>query len=229
MTESVFSSYTAKVFAHRYEGTLLVDNMAGGRPTDEKVTEGWLKTKLAPSDDLIRQMVAESMVERGITADEAVEQIAQDKHLNGFLRDEQGLYLPGYCLKACLKEAGGIAINAGTLPAKGWGTTSKTFPHWAPEHLIVIDHRLHLGVTSPTGIAQRFVHTFRGNAIQNEEYVENVKIDFTIQTDWEVPEERWATLWLTAEKAGLGASRGQGYGTFTVVKWDKVKQPKVSR
>ena len=63
---------------------------------------------------------------------------------------------------------------------KGWGgkgvetNVRKWIKNWFPEHVFVIEDRLYLGVSEPTGIIQRFVHTPRGTGIQYEEYVNDV-------------------------------------------------------
>jgi hypothetical protein len=219
---SVFEKYKPKAYPHVFAGTLRVGRIAGGTPTDPNVAEGWLKTKLGlDKDDLIREAVAEVMAERGITADEATAIVSTNKHLNGFKRDDNGLYIEGRQLKAAIKEAANVAAAVGKLPLRSWGQTRKGLLGFVSEHICVIDDRLHLGVTEPTGIAQRFVHTFRGSGIQYEEYVDNATIDFTIAADYDFPEEQWALLWLTGEQQGIGASRSQGYGRYEVTRWER--------
>lgn len=220
---SVFASYMTKAWPHTYTATIRVHTIAGGTPTDEKVAEAWLKTKLTDNrDDLIREAVAKTMVERGITIDEATSEVDSLKHLNGFKRDTHGLYIDGRQAKAMLKEAVSVAVASGKLPARGWGKTNKGALAYIAEHVMVTDDRIHLGVTQPTGIAQRFVHTWRGTGIQYEEYAEDVKLTFTVITDHDFTDEQWALIWLTAEQQGIGASRSQGFGRFEVVAWDKV-------
>ncbi len=223
MTDSVFARFEKKNYPIRFEGTLHIGCIAGGTPTDPKVAEGWLKTKLGvDKDDLIREMVATTMVERGVTADEATTIVNQSKHLNGFRRDENGLYIEGRQLKAALKEAASIAVAAGALTARGWGKTNKGLLSYLAEHVFVVEERLHLGVTEASGIAQRFVHTFRGTGIQYEEYVEDAKVDFTVISDHDFTEKEWAAIWLTGEQQGIGASRSQGYGRYEVTRWERI-------
>ena len=62
------------------------------------------------------------MVEREVDKEEAAELVDTLRHLNGFKRDENGLYIEGRQAKAMLKEAAMIAANAGKLPAGKWGT-----------------------------------------------------------------------------------------------------------
>jgi hypothetical protein len=221
MTESVFAKYNKTSWPYRFTGSLLVGTIAGGTPTDQKVAEGWLKTKLGAKDDLLREMVAETMAERGVTADEAAAIVDTTKHLNGFKRDGDGLYIEGRQLKAALKEAASVAVAAGKLEMRGWGKTNKGLLSFLAEHVHVIEDKLHLGVTEASGITQRFVHTFRGTGIQYEEYVTDAKLSFTVETDHKFSDEQWAHIWLTGERQGIGASRSQGFGKYTVTSWDK--------
>lgn len=219
---SVFANFAAKAWPYAYAGSIHVTTIAGGVPTDEKVAEGWIKTKLADKDDLIRELVATTMTERGISADEAAKEVDSLKHLNGFKRDNQGLYIEGRQLKAALKEAASVAVASGKLNGRGWGKTNKGLLSFMAEHVFVVEDRLHLGVTEPTGIAQRFVHTWRGTGIQYEEYVEDAKINFTVKADHEFSEQEWAMIWLTGEQQGVGASRSQGFGRYEVTRWDRI-------
>lgn len=218
---SAFDKFRGEAYPHRFTGTLHVGTIAGGTPTDPKVAEAWLKTKLGlDSDRLIQEQVAETMVERGITADEAVPLVNAQKNLNGFKRDERGLYIEGRQLKAALKEACSVAVAAGKLTGRGWGKTNKGLLNYLAEHVFVVEDRLHLGVSEATGVAQRFVHTFRGTGIQYEEYVDDAKIDFTVMADHDFTAKEWATIWLCGEQQGIGASRSQGFGRYTVTRWE---------
>ena len=225
---SVFANYQQKAWPYRFAGTMHIGTIAGGTPTDPKVAEGWLRTKLADSDDLIREAVATVMAERGIPADEAVKEVDSLKHLNGFKRDpEHGLYIEGRQLKASLKEAVSVAANAGKITTKGWGDPDndnylKGIKAWFPEHVFVLEDRLYLGVNQPTGILHRFVHTTRGTGIQYEEYVEDAKVSFTVVTDHKFTDEQWAMIWLTGEQQGIGASRSQGFGRYEVTSWERL-------
>lgn len=221
---SVFDSYRTKAFPHQYAGQLLVSTIAGGTPTDPKVAEGWLKTKLVTTtegrDDLIREAVGQAIADRGISPEEALAVVDSEKHLNGFKRDEQGLYIEGRQLKAAIKEAAMVAFASKKISGAKWGATGKGLKGFVAEHIFVVEDRLHLGVTEAAGIMQRFVHTFRGTGIQYEEYVEDAKISFTVAADWEFSDEFWAMLWLTGEQQGIGASRSQGFGRYEITAWD---------
>ena len=164
--EGAFDKYETDVY-HEYAGQLVCSIIAGGIPVDQNVVEGWLRTKLGlQRDDLVRQAVAETMVETGATADEAVAKEA-DKHLNQFKRDkrtpaaiahakeqaEEGLpsaargqlYVEGRQLKACLKEACSIAADTNLVSARGYGNNNKKgLLSFFAETLFVVEDRLHL-------------------------------------------------------------------------------------
>lgn len=219
---SVFADYRDKSYPIHFAGTLHVDRIVGGVPTDPNVAEAWLRSKLTNTDDEIREAVAKTMLDRGVSAEEATTLVNIQKHLNGFKRDEDGLYIEGRQLKAALKEAVSVAMAAGKLKSRGWGKTNKGLLSYLAEHVFVVEDRLHLGVTEASGVMQRFIHTFRGSGIQYEEYVTDAKVDFTLITDHDFSHDEWAAIWTTGEQQGIGASRSQGYGRYEVTRWDKV-------
>lgn len=229
---SVFDQYELESYPHRFDGEIFLPVIVGGIPSDPKVAEGWLRTKVQGTDERIRQMVAETMAERGVTQAQAVEIVNSMKNLNGFKRDENGLYIEGRQLKAALKESVSIAVGADKLKLTGWGSTRKYLTNYLPEHVFVLENRMWLldadgnNVKEPTGIYQNFVHTHRGDSIQYQEYVENCKVRFTVVSDHPWTPKEWAMIWTTGQHNGLGASRSQGYGVYSVIKWDKQPTPK---
>lgn len=224
MSTSAFAKYHRKAWPHCYKAVMEIDHIRGGVPTDPKVAEGWIKTKLGSTDDLLRAQVAEVMVERGVGAEEAAGVVDATRHLNGFKRDpEHGLYFEGRQVKAAIKEAASIAVAAERLALRGWGKTNKWLLAFIAEHVCVVEDRLYLGVHQPTGVYQKFVHTRFGSAIAMEEYVEKARVPFTVETDWKFTDEQWAMIWLTGEQQGIGASRSQGAGRYTITEWEKVR------
>jgi len=226
---SAFIKYAPVAYPYTWKGTLLVRKIAGGIPSDPNVAAGWLRTKMGESsDELIRNLVAEVMAERGLSAEAAAEHVNSLRHLNGFKRDPKtGLYIEGRQLKAGIKEAANVR-----WPKDRWGPSKKGTLGFFSEHVFVVEDRLpllHPGddprayVTEPSEIVQRFVSTFRGTGIQYEEVVDPVEVDFTIITDYEFTAEQWALLWLTGEQQGIGATRSQGYGRYEVVNWERGK------
>jgi hypothetical protein len=229
---SVFAELQAKAWPFEFAGTVQVRNIAGGVPSDPRVAEGWLRSKVETSDAIIRDMVAEVMTERNVGMDEATKIVDQLKHLNGFKRNptNKALFIEGRQLKAALKEAASVAVASDKLKGRGWGKTNKGLMSYLAEHVMVVEETLPLlsvdtrsPLTDPTGITQRFVHTFRGSGIQYEEYVEDALIDFTIRCDHPFTREEWGMIWLTGEQQGLGASRSQGYGRYTLTRWEQLR------
>lgn len=218
---SAFAKYQDKAWPFRFTGTITARNIAGGVPSDPKVAEGWLRTKLADKDDLIRDAVATAMAERGITADMAAEEVDKLKHLNGFKRGEHGLYIEGRQLKAAIKEAASIARSTERLKPR-WGSTNKGVQGFVAEHIMVVEDTLYLGVTEPTMVIQSFPKNPRTGqtGIQYTEVIEEATFDFTIISDHKFTDEEWAMVWLTGEQQGIGASRSQGYGRYEVTRWE---------
>lgn len=223
---SVFAKHIPAAWPHRYAGRIRVHSIAGGTPSDPNVAEGWLRTKLADGDDLIRQAVAEVMAERGIDAEQAAKEVNLLKHLNGFRKDPSRggeLYIEGRQLKAGIKEAASVARAVGKLPDR-WGLTKKGIVNFVAEHVQVVEDRLYLGVTEPSRILQSFPKNARTGqtGIQYTEICEDVEFDFTVISDHKFADKEWAMLWLTAEQQGIGASRSQSFGRYEVVKWESV-------
>jgi len=234
---SVFEKYEDQAWPYWFQGTIHVDVIAGGIPTNTSVAEGWIRSKLESTDDEIRRMVAETMVARGLSPEgevldkEAIiEQVAALKTLNGFKRDKElGLYIEGRQLKAALKEALSIAVASGKIVQKGWGVTKKFITTYFPEHCFVYEDKLFLKdvnggpIMQPTGINQRFVTTTMGKrAIQYEEYVNDCTFTFHVMADHDFNDEEWAMLWLTGQAEGIGAARSAGFGTYVVIGWDRL-------
>jgi hypothetical protein len=231
MPGSVFSDIDTESYPFRFKATLSLASVVGGVPSDPKVAEGWLRSKLQETDERIQEMVAQVMEERKVTESEAVTIVNNLKNLNGFKRTSGGqLFIEGRQVKAMLKEATSIAVAVNKIQMTGWGATKKWLTKFLPEHVFVVDTTIvlkHLdendalvAFKEPTGIHQQFVHTFRGSAIQYQEYCDDAVIEFTVISDHNFTTRDWKMIWTTAEKNGLGASRSQGYGTFAVTGWE---------
>jgi hypothetical protein len=228
---SPFAKYENEAWPHRYRGEITVRNLAGGTPSDPNIAESWLKTKLTGSrDDLIREKVAEIMVERNITAEQATQEADKLKHLNGFKRTSAGqLYIEGRQLKAAVKEAVSVAVAAGKVQQKGWGVTKKFLGGFVAEHIMIVDETLALfgttgaALTEPDQVIQSFPKNPRTGqtGIQYTEVCTEAVFSFTMITDYEFTEHDLAMFWLTGQEQGLGASRSQGYGRYQVTAWEK--------
>lgn len=222
----VFDDFLLTVYPHNYDVSIHVGRIVGGTPTDPDVASGWIKSRVSelPKDDIIRDEVAKVMLERGVEMTEALEAVNSNRHLNGFRRDENGLYIEGRQAKAMLKENFNIYA-----PKAKWGPSNKGTMSFIAEHLFVVEDKIHLGVDEPSDIQQRFVHTWRGTGIQLEEVVDDAVLNFTVTSDFEFTREQWANVWLRAQNNGIGASRSQGFGKFTVIKWDAISKAEAKK
>jgi hypothetical protein len=218
------------------------------RKTTEEIRDTHKAASRKPASELLEDELAESEPtappsDEDLT-EQAINQVASDMAgFNMFKRAGSGpeykgltegvLYIEGRQLKAALKEAVAVAANAGKIRTKNWGDPDnaaykKQLKGWFPEHVFVTDTLLPLRtvdgdeVTEPNGVLQKFVHTHRGDAIGYEEYVDQAVVRFHVKTDVELSEEEWAMIWLTGQDQGLGASRSQGFGVYTVRAWRPV-------
>jgi hypothetical protein len=238
---SAFDQWANQAWPHKFRGVIHVHRIAGGVPSNKKVIEGWIKSRLGQDNTtLLQQQVAEVMVERGLPNTpegyaDGIEEVIKTANLNGFKRIDPGtraledypdregeLYIEGRQLKAAIKEAALVAAGAGKLPVKGWGKTAKGLKGFVAEHIQINEDTLPLGVTQPTNIAQRFVQSRFGSSISYEEYCDDVEFEFTCATDWDFTEEQWAMIWLTGQEQGIGATRSQGYGRYVVKSWERL-------
>jgi len=237
---SAFDSYREKVWPFAFEATVRIRNMAGGIPSDPRVAEGWIRTKLGETaEDQLQQMVAQTMLDRGVSTEEATKIVNQMKNLNGFKRLPCGscpangptecvggkheLYHEGRQWKSAIKEAVSVAVASGKLEQRGWGATQKWIQGYVAEHVFVAEEKIPMGIFEPDRINQRFVSTHRGTGIQYEEIAEDITVTFTVETDVPFTEDHWAAIFLTGEKQGIGASRSQGFGLYKMVGWEQVR------
>ncbi len=215
---SVFAKQAEQVYPHRWRAKFLMDDIVGGIPSSGKIMEGWLKSKIEAKDDEIKKLLAKTMIERGTTDIDDSAEAAALASVNGFKRDENGLYVESRQAKAMVKEAANIAWPK----RQDWGPSRKGTRSYFAEHVFINPDRIYLGRMEADTIEERTVHTWRGNAISLEEICTDVELEMEFISDHEIAEKDWATIMVTAERNGLGAVRSQGHGTFSVIEWEKL-------
>ena len=136
------------------------------------------------------------------------------------------LLLEGRQLKAMLKEDAMIAVASGHIEGTKWGKTSKAMKGFLAEHLFVLEEEIPLGRTEPDDIVQGFVHTFRGTGIKLEEHAKDVVFRFTLVADYDFESrdpEFFGKIFSVGELNGIGASRSQGFGRYSVTRFERLK------
>lgn len=234
MPVSKFAADRAKFWKHRYDVTLFVVDLTGGVPGDERLVEGWIKAQVTDKNsDLIRERIAEAIVDRGLDKNDAVEEVAKEITNNAFRRTREGyLFIGGYQAKAAIKEALSIAVNGGHIPAgQVYGavdnkTLRKTLKKWAPEHVQVPEDRIlvtrdGVPLTVADEVFMRFVHARNISAIVREEVVHHCELSFQVWTDTDDLLPYWSAMWNMGEMQGIGAARSLGRGKYVVTRWDK--------
>lgn len=227
-----FEAYRDKAYPEKYRCTLHIHELTGGIPSDPKIVANWLRSRFEERDETIARLVQETMQELGsIEIDKAVEHLVESSTVNTFKRFPDGtVYLEGRCVKAMLKEAANIAVDAGRIPQRIGGSGGKYARHprkWIAEHVFVVEDRIPLHihvddlkrVTRPISVLNR---QGRFTALKASHIAEDVKITFHVVSDGGLSEEVWAHIWLTAQQNGLGADRSQGSGRFRVIEWEPV-------
>jgi hypothetical protein len=249
MGKNVFADLQDRVYPFKFAGELQIEQLMGGTPSDPKVAEGWLKSRMGiDKDDILQEKVAEVMAARQLSEAEALDEVTKLKHLNGFKRERcsncppgalcasnaHQLFIEGRHLKAGIKEAASVARSVDNLSSR-YGATNKGTLSFVAEHIVVQEDRLYLyqqdpetgrtkPVMEPTGVQQSFPRNpiTRQTGIQYTEYVTDAIVAFTILSDYEWTREEWGAIWLTGGNQGIGASRSQGYGRYTVRAWDMI-------
>lgn len=242
MPVSIFAEAEDRIYKHRYAVEICVGTLVGGVPRDKDKLAAWIGGKLEGKDEIIQQAIITKQLElletatakdplATVSVEEATLAVIQERHLNGFLGDSNGLYLEGRCVKAMLKESGSIRY-AGRKWKAGDATHGKGTKNFFAEHVFVPEERIYLlkdgvPVKKADRIIQRFVHSTgpRGprTSISTEEAADHVTLRWTIVSDYEFTMAEFSDWMVTGQFNGLGTARAQGYGTFVVTGFDRIK------
>jgi hypothetical protein len=219
---------------------------------DPHLVEAWIGSRFKVDSDHLTEVVNRTLLEIGFEPyeddpvlsreenarkaaehiDALVAEVAQ-KGVNGFKRHaETGeLFIEGRHIKSSLKESVNIRYpwitNIGE-DGKGrknyYPGTRKGWRGYFAEHAFVDEAVIPIGIKEPVGVTTRFP-TNKNNerVILREEYVTDVYPEFHVSTDLDWDMDQWGLIWVTAQRQGLGASRSQGYGVFTVEEWEQVQ------
>lgn len=108
----IFDDIDTKLFTKYRVELTFVDRVMGGVPQKPEIIESWLQQRITGGDTEVEAMFRKTLdelgvdVTEGMTHDELVEaarKVAKEQHSNTFRRDEHGLFLASYQLKAAFK------------------------------------------------------------------------------------------------------------------------------
>jgi hypothetical protein len=235
----VFSGTTAaRELFQFYKARIEFRNkLLGGIPKDPQLVEAWLRGKVGISDeDELRHAWLRTLLELGMEVSEqmtfeaaidASKRLAGSKVTTGFKVDaERGLYIESRQVKAGLRENINILYGGTRI-----GPTRKAPRSFVAERVFIAPERLYLDRTEPDGVELIIGHLAgpQGprSVLSYHQYVDkSAAIDFTVMVaEDSIPHEWWPRVWTLFEQNGLGATRSQGYGTFDLVRWDRLAVP----
>jgi hypothetical protein len=237
----IWDTEEAKLFA-RYRTTIqFTGRVMGGVPQKPEIIESWLRQRIIGGDEEIRLQMIRTMDELGydvsadMTHDELLEmskKFAQERSGNTFRRDERGLFIADYQVKACLKENVAI-LYPYSEKANRMGPTQKAARAFWAERVFIDEYNVHLcrdGVplTEPDGKHLQIGHvpSPKGpkSTLTYYDYCLQPELTFTMSSlEDMVTGEMWQRVLLAAQRNGLGAIRSLSSGQFKVTAFDKVE------
>lgn len=186
------------------------DQVIGGIPRSKKLIQLYLKAKFGESTEEFADQLAEE-----VQANDLEEK--QEIMTTGFKRDEHGLYLSDYQVKAMLKQCASLLKI--TVTTRG---SKQVFA----EGLVIRPVRLHVGRMEPDGVEEFCGHvmTLQGkrSILRHGEFVRQATLDFEV---WML-DTKVLTLsqveqcLLLGQEVGLGSCRSFEQGKFDVVKFE---------
>lgn len=200
-----------KVYQVKMEFT---DRLYGGVPKHPDVIKDWLEAR-APSEAAFAKMVDPKglpELTEEVTASMTALAIEENKVWSGFQANGNGLFIPGFHIKAHMKDNANICkAILGTLALK-----SKL-----ADRVFVVEDKLPLGVMEPAGYWEHPVHvmTMLGprSALKRSDYVVKPVLNCTLKVlnDKLITEEILRAVFTLGSMKGFGAERGLGNGRYS--------------
>lgn len=229
----------------RYRATIKFTHIVvGGIPQNPELIESWLRQRILGGDQemaiMLRRTLSDLEIEvpEAATVDEMVEaakKMASERNANTFRRDERGLGIAAYQVKAMLKEATAILYPYQAEDGVGkWGVTRKAAKSFLAERVFVEDYLIPLGRMEPDGTMMQVGHvdTPRGkrSTLSYHDYCVQPEITFTLSSsENKITRDQWARILIQSQMGGLGAMRSMGHGQFKVTAFDQVYTVSESR
>jgi hypothetical protein len=157
--------------------------------------------------------------------DEIAKKAAAEQKGNTFFRNESGLCLGDYQIKAMLKEATSIIYPWG--PDNKWGPTRKAPRSFLAERVFIDEKWVPLGRDEPDGkhlqIGQVSGPKGPRSTLTYYDYCLQPTAVFTVfSLEDMVKPEQWQRILLTGQREGLGAIRSLSHGQFKVKAFDRL-------
>lgn len=239
---SVFARSASKTWAHRWHVEIEVGTLLAGTPGDPKVVEGYLRSKLRGKSDEAKAAFIDAMAQKvvveieesmpaGADDEKRAELVIEEVARRGgeiFKRDPRRdgeIFEEGRKVAAMLKEAASQQWpNARSGRPE---VMSRNAKQWWPEHVYVVEDRIHLGRFEVDDMLRRVVHTTDRfgepqSGFAMHEVIYGARLAFTIASDADLPIEAWELIFNRAEVGGFGAARSMGYGRFSTVAFEKL-------
>ncbi len=221
--EGLFTRYRVAI---QFTGQVM-----GGVPQKPEIIESWLRQRILGGDEELRLALLKTLDDLDIDVPaeatreeiiEAAKQIAATRNGNTFRRDENGLFLAAYQIKAGLKESTNI-LFAG----ERWGVTKKGPKSYLAERVFVDSERVHLGRLDPDGTHMQVGHVTgpkgRRSTLTYYDYCVQPTCEFVVSSLQDsITFDQWRDILRTMQREGLGALRSLGYGQFKITGFDKL-------
>jgi len=191
------------------------DKILGGIPVAKELIEPWLRAR-GMEEKAIKE-VAEDVAE----AVGAVPAAEVERAWTTFKRDDKGIYIEERQIKALLREA---AFVLRLTQKRGLRDTIAHGVFTEPDRIYLT--RDGQQITAPDGVIEGPIHvmTAQGprSSLKRQDYIEKAEAQFTLMVagpstgEQTISVRDLAEMWIHAQDIGLGASRSQGYGKFSV-------------
>lgn len=230
----IWDNHEPDLYTRYHVEIQFTDKVMGGVPQNPKIIEGWLRQRFAGNDAEMHDLLLRTLDSLGIESDgeltrEQLDDIAKkaaaEQKGNTFYRNEAGLCLGDYQIKAMLKEATAIIYPWG--PDNKWGPTKKAPRSFLAERVFVDEKWVPLGRAEPDGqhlqIGQVSGPKGPRSTLTYYAYCERAIASFTVfSLEDMVKPEQWQRILLTGQREGLGAIRSLGHGQFRVTAFDRL-------
>lgn len=211
------------------------DRVHGPRPGSPELLEKHIIRSTGHQDVVTEELVRQAA--EGLPPDPGDIDEVTNSSRSVFARDEHGLYLDSYALKACFRQSGSM-LGAwmklrGSKQIAAEGTEVKGHREHANRIYLMRDLQNPTHVVVPDGVEDSPVHIVtaagRVNGIKSNEYVDGAHMLFFLwvlrtspRETRHIGEDLVRAILTFAQNNGVGANRSKGMGKFDVVEFQSI-------